>query len=160
MQPELRYLSLFLATCKGQRGIDPTHLREDSEPCPQPQMLGIEGGYKALGGNGSPCWAQPKVRPVALSVLMLQKRPGLTPGLRSHCSTPVAGLPFGAQHPRHVPQGSAAWPLSGLPMTVSAVSSPPPCPVSAFSLFTRCSLRCCIFSYNIMSDPDFPKSTL
>lgn len=32
--------------------------------------------------------------------------------------------------------------------------------LSAFSLFMRYFLRRCIFSYNIMSDLDFPKSTL
>ena len=82
-------------------------------------------------------------------------------------STPTSGLPSGSRVPFTTsPPGSSRAPaarqrLSSAPddNLLYVLSASLPCP-PAFSLFTRCFLRRCIFSYNIMSDPDFPKSTL
>lgn len=94
----------------------------------------------------------------------------LTPGITGSSATALPrcpAFPRGAECPLPLPLQAAARPLlpgSALPQLpddnlLYVLSASLPCP-PAFSLFTRCFLRRCIFSYNIMSDPDFPKSTL
>lgn len=76
------------------------------------------------------------------------------------CSTPRLGLPLGSRESLPSLQ-PAARPLCPAPDDNLFYDLPASLPrLSAFSPFTRCFLRRCIFSYNIMSDPDFPKSTL
>lgn len=134
-------------------------------PCCPPQRFGGQGeraqpctGTASPAGTGQGAVALSE----AAAVLMLQKCTGLP------VASPATPQLF---HPEARPslgkQGVSA---------ISPASSTALCPapddnlfydlpaslprLSAFSPFTRCFLRRCIFSYNIMSDPDFPKSTL
>lgn len=106
----------------------------------------------------------------ALPVLMLQKCAGLTLGITSQSATAppqCPAFPGEAEHPLPLSLQAAARPLlPGSPFPrapddnlLYVLPASLPCP-PAFPLCTLSFLRHCIFSYNIMSDPDFPKSTL
>ena len=180
---------LHLQHGRGQREAEFTSLRPfqrgcwarwlpfpSVDPVPHPpQSFGGLGGWATSPPQGgfrsrqSLLWAQTKGQQLCVRLCLSSCSRKVQPDswhhqpFRNH-STPCPAFPPGAGHPFLFPlQGAAQplWPgspLLQLPLTVCFTSSLR-CPLAS-SRFTRCFLRCCSFSYNIMSDPDFPKSTL
>ena len=179
---------LHLPLGRGQREAEFTSLRPfqsgcwarfpppSVDPVPHPpQSFGHSGGWATSPSQGgfpsrqSLLWAQTKGQRLCLRLCLSSCSRKVQPDswhhqpFRNH-STPCLAFPLGAGHPFLFPLQAAAQPLRPgspslrLPLTVCFTSSLR-CPLAS-SRFTRCFLRRCSFSYNIMSDPDFPKSTL
>ena len=107
-----------------------------------------EGQWLCLGALPSSCLRNAQARLLASPALLHLLHPHAQPSLEKGEPLPFS-LPSAAQPLSLAPDDNLFYVLSAsLPR------------LSAFSLFMCCFLRRCIFSYNIMSDPDFPKSTL